>query len=417
MNRQIVCVESPDFLVTELASIAVGQGDTVVALSKDGRFEDGVPVVRADVRGDLHGAITGLKEAGIAPDAVITGQEMFLTHTAALADAFGVARVPSAAVASARDKALMKRAWLSAGVPTPLGRHDRVTTDIAHLTEGMEYPLIVKPTMGYASCGVRRVDSPSELREQIRNVQILNATVVAREGTRRSDLLIEEYIDGPEFSVDTVWFDGEPLCDGVLSKGQLPGPFFPDRLYYVDPHLPATSRSAIVDVSHRAARALGITHGATHTEIRFRGDEPYVLETTNRPGAGGLFYGLFAAAYGVDFYGAYYHAAVATGVEQLRRQVNVEAVRAPQDGEYFFWYNIPSRGTGVIREIRGVDRLAARPEITRCLSYKQPGAMLYPPGLEVDYFCSVLGRYIRQAGSPPLETFVTGYDDALEVIL
>lgn len=420
MKQTIVCVESPDFFLQELRRLAVEEGDRIVVVSQDERHRGDENVLAVDPRVEHERAVAEIGAAVGKPDAVITTQEMFLTQAAALADAFGVARNPLASVVASRDKARMKRIWFESGVRTPSGVYCCSAAELGGQLEALAFPVIAKPTMGFSSCGVRKVASADELSDQLGKIFLINSTVVAKERLQGAGFLVEEYVDGPEFSIDTVWFDGQPLCDGILSKGSANGPYFPDRLYYLAPLMSAEIALKIKDLSHQAVRALGVTHGATHTEIRFRGDEPFVLETTNRPGAGGLFYQLFTRSLGVDFHRLYYLAAVCGSLGELRDRAKGcfgnDVERAPDRDEYAFWYNLPHKGSGVIKEIRGIDDLRARPEIDLCLCYKQPGAVLYPEGLDPDYFCSLLGTYRCKTGDPAIEDYITSYDDALEVI-
>ncbi|GIG87909.1 ATP-grasp domain-containing protein [Plantactinospora endophytica] len=415
MNRSLVVVESPDFFVADMTRVAEAEQDRVYVLTKDARTT-GPNVIRADVRKNPAEAMAAVRRTVGAPTAVLTAQEMFLTETAGLADALGVGHGSRETALRSRDKATMKRIWLDAEVATPRGWSFRSAQEVRDTCADLSYPLIVKPTHGYASCGVRKVDSERELLEHLQAVSMINATVIGRE---RPDagIVVEEYLDGEEYSVDTVWFDGVPACDGLMSKGAAVGPYYPDRLYHIDPELPPTVAADIIRLSHDAVRALGIRSGATHTEIRLRGGVPYVLETTNRPGAGGLFYPLFQQAHGVDFARVLYHATMATSWNEFEVAVGTPTATSAAAGTHYFWYNLPHPRSGVIREIRGLAELAERQEVLRCLCYKQPGAVLYPDGLNADYFCSVLGRYQPGPADPPISEFVRSYDEALEVVL
>lgn len=415
MNRSLVIVESPDFFVAEMTRVAETEQDRVYVLTKDARAT-GPNVIHADIRKEPAEAMAAIRRTVGTPAGVLTAQEMFLTETAALADALKLAQGSREIALRARDKAAMKRIWLDAAVATPRGWSFRSAQDVRDNCADLSYPLIVKPSHGYASCGVRRVHSQRELLEHLQAVSMINATVIGRE---RPDagIVVEEYLDGEEYSVDTVWFAGLPVCDGLMSKGTPVGPYYPDRLYHINPELPPSAAADIIRLSHDAVRALGIRSGATHTEIRLRGGVPYVLETTNRPGAGGLFYPLFQQAHGVDFARVLHHATLATSQLEFRATAGTPTTASAAAGTHYFWYNLPHQGSGVIREIRGLAELANRQEVLRCVCYKQPGGVLYPDGLNADYFCSVLGRYQPGPTDPPISEFVRSYDEALEVVL
>jgi biotin carboxylase len=415
MNRNLLLVESPDFFIDDLARIARAEGDRIHLVTKEGRHRD-VNVIRADVRDDPAAAVTAVRDAVGRPDGILTAQEMFLTETAALAAALGVAHADPAVAARARDKVSMKQIWTAAGVATPRGWDFASARQVRDSIDDFTYPLILKPSHGYASCGVRKVENREELLKHLRDISLLNATVISREHAA-AGIVVEEYLDGEEFSIDTVWFDGEPLCDGIMSKGTAVGPYYPDRLYRIDPALEPALARRITQLSHDAVRALGIRSGATHTEVRLRDGVPHVLESTNRPGAGGLFYPLFQQAHGVDFTRTLYHAAVSTTRDQLTAGIGTCQASRPDPGAHYFWYNIPAQQVGIIREIRGLDHLAGRPEVLRCICYKQAGGVLYAEGLNADYFCSVLGCYRPDPAEPSITDFVRAYDDMLEVVL
>jgi biotin carboxylase len=407
MSHTFLCVETPEFMLDGLERVAADRGDALVVVSQQDRSGRAAAWIDADVRSqgdEVRRAVTALRPA---PSAVTTTSEMFLLQADALARELGVARNGPGAVARTRDKQLMKTAWRAAGVLTPAGTHYSSPADLKRDADALDYPVIVKPTHGYASVGVRLVHGPAELLAHLRQVQLVNVTLVAKERPEQPGILVEEFVDGPEYSVDTLWQDGVPLFDGVLSRNSEAGPYYPDRLYYLDPGLPEADRLAITGATHAAVAALGVRNGATHTEVRVKGGRVHVLESTSRPGAGGMFYDLFNRAYGIDLHRAYYDNAMGLPVERLD---------PPQPGLAHFFYSIPARGEGIVKEVRGLDELRARPEVFGLVLFKQPGSMLYREGLDSEYFCCVLGAHDARAGEPVTD-YVRRYDDCLEVVV
>src|SRR5205807_9281029 len=131
-----------------------------------------------------------------------------------------VARDPVTAVSAARDKAQMKRAWLTSGIRTPQGKFFPTVACLQEDLARLDFPVIAKPSAGFASCGVRKIDSSAELIDHLRSIFLFNSTVVARERLPETGFIVEEYIDGPEFSVDTIRFAGQPLCDRIMSPNK-----------------------------------------------------------------------------------------------------------------------------------------------------------------------------------------------------
>ncbi|MGI5155426.1 ATP-grasp domain-containing protein [Microbispora sp. CA-102843] len=414
-----VCLETTEFFTRELARVAAVERDQLLLVTAGPPPLEGFPSLVTDARADPAGTAAAIRarcaEAPVA--AVLTEREVFLETAAELTELLGVAGNPPEVVRAARDKARMKEIWSAAGVRTPAGRSFRSRAELA--PETLTYPVVVKPARGFASCGVRRVDSPAELLEQTKKIALINATLVARESDQDAGLLVEECLDGEEYSVDTVWFDGEPVCEFLLSRGHpglLAGPYYPDRLYLLQQSLPEERRREVSALARDAVRALGIRSGASHTEVRLRGGVPYVLESSARPGAGGVFYELVRRAHEVDFTRALYLSLVCSDRAELDARLGLVRWRQVPEGASYFWYNLPYRGAGLIEEIAGAEELERREDVLFCVWHKRPGGYLHAYNdLNPDYFCTVVGRHTAAQGGPPLEELVASYDRLIDV--
>ncbi len=103
-----------------------------------------------------------------------------------------------------RDKERMKQVLDAAGVRTP--RHASTTT-VAGVWEAAErigYPIIVKPIAGAGSADTYRVDSGAELAEVLPLLRHV------------PEVSVEEFVDGEEFTFDTICADGKILFENVL---------------------------------------------------------------------------------------------------------------------------------------------------------------------------------------------------------
>lgn len=412
MNRTLVSVETSGFFTERLARAAKEAGDTPLHATA-ANPPAGIDSIQVDVRlGEPHEIAERFRAAAKQPiAAVFTTQELLVGRVAAVADVLGVATIPAEAVSRARDKAAMKQAWSAAGVRTPKGVHHRSRSEL-DLTK-LRYPLIVKPTHGFASCGVRRVNTEDELFTQLRKIGLLNATTIGRGAGTTTGFLIEECLDGDEYSVDTVWFDGEPVGDLMLSHvhlGGATGPYYPDRLYVLDRRMDPALRERVVELTHDAVRALGISRGPTHTEVRFHGDTPYVLETAVRPGAGGMFYEMLRLAHGPDLFGAMY-ASLIGGEHRVE-----PAAWSALDADYY-WYNMPYSGDGIVSDIVGLDEVRAMTDVLLCVAFKGKGDHLSPDGdLNSDYFCNILARHPEASNRASIDAALRLYDDTVRVV-
>lgn len=93
----------------------------------------------------------------------------------------------------AMDKALTKQFWQGIGIPTPAYLCFEGLVDEALINKTMQYPLIVKPSREGSTIGISKVDGPEQLPA---------ALVMAQRYD--SDVLVEEYITGKEYTVTVI---------------------------------------------------------------------------------------------------------------------------------------------------------------------------------------------------------------------
>ena len=82
-------------------------------------------------------------------------------------------------------------------------------------------------------------------------------------------VLIEEYLPGPELSIDGLLDDGALAVTAIFDKPAAPGaPTFEETLLVTPPLLPGPVLNAAVGTARKAARVLGLTSGQVHAELR-----------------------------------------------------------------------------------------------------------------------------------------------------
>ncbi len=195
---------------------------------------------------------------------------------------------PDAAWASTNKKAARQR-FAAAGLPTPWFLELPESGEEAHRAR-VRYPCVVKPLGLSGSRGVIRADSRGELDLAVARVRALLARKDIRTLRTGLDgtLLVEGYVDGPEYAVEGVLTGGRFRAFAIFEKPDpLNGPFFEETIYVTPPALTTRRRAAILAQVERAAGALGLVHGPVHAECRVADDGVYVLEVAARP-IGGL---------------------------------------------------------------------------------------------------------------------------------
>ena len=158
----------------------------------------------------------------------------------------------------ATNKHLMRLAFERAGLPSCKSILLEEDTDLAALP--LRYPLIVKPTDRSGSRGIRKVESPVQLRE---------AVAFAREPSFEKKVLAEEFAEGREYSVEYLSWQGEHHFLAVTEKFTTGAPLFVETGHLQPPeHMDDTTLARIRALVPKVLDSLGVRYGASHTELK-----------------------------------------------------------------------------------------------------------------------------------------------------
>jgi len=202
-----------------------------------------------------------------------------------------------------KDKAAMRRRLAELGGPAAelsVAAADATDADaLRAFGRDHGYPFVVKPTNITASLGIHKVCAEAEIPAVWAAVQELTTSPFAWGAFfELGPHLVEQWIEGPEFSVEAFSFDGRHVVVAVTEKTTAPG--FVELGHTQPARIPAADEAVLVDAAITFLDAVGQRHGASHTEIKLGPGGPKVIEGHNRIG-GDRIVDLLEAAYGVDF--------------------------------------------------------------------------------------------------------------------
>ncbi|WP_328665299.1 ATP-grasp domain-containing protein [Streptomyces sp. NBC_00328] len=212
---------------------------------------------------------------------VLTYEETRVESAAELATALGLRTSPRAAVSACRDKYLGRQALKERGVPQA---ESIAVTDLAQAQEAAErigYPVVVKPRALSASCGVTFVPGPQQLEEAYQEAGRIWFDEVPRS---EAPILVEEFLDGPEISVEALCRDGQVTALFVARKELGYAPGFEEVGHTVRADDPLLHDETLLKVLQDAHTAVGLTDTVTHTELRLTAAGPKVVEINARIG-------------------------------------------------------------------------------------------------------------------------------------
>ena len=170
---------------------------------------------------------------------------------------------------AAADKAAQRHRWATAGVCQPVFRILPAGTGeqaLAAAAAEAGFPCVVKAVSLSGSQGVLRADDEAAAITAATRIR----SVLAAAGRPASEpLIIEEYVPGPEVSIDGILTDGSLTVTAVFDKPDIPeGPTFEETLLVTPSRLPGQLLAEALATAEQAARTLGLRHGPIHAELR-----------------------------------------------------------------------------------------------------------------------------------------------------
>lgn len=310
-----------------------GNPKAVCAVEAD-RFE---PIDLKDRSSLIDFALKLKKEGGL--DGVFTAATDFSASVAAVAEACSLPGHSLEAALNASDKVRMRSRFAEAGVPSP--RYIGITTDTApHASSlfsqaGIAFPLVVKPADNMGARGCRTVLGESALAPAL-----ADAIRYSRTGTA----IVEEYMDGPEFSIEALVFDGEFLLTGLADRHIFFPPYFIEMGHTIPSGCTSAEADKIIDVFRQGIAALGLTYGAAKGDIKLTSRGAMVGEIAGRLSGGYMSGWTFPYASGIDLTSAALDLAVGSRPFSLKpKKADITAERA--------WISIP----GTIASVYGLE--------------------------------------------------------------
>lgn len=205
----------------------------------------------------LTEAARELKREGL--QGVFTAGTDFSTSVAWIAAECGFPGIPYQAACRAKNKALMREAFCRAGVPSPDFVRISGGADCDEAFRRLSFPAVVKPVDNMGARGVKKIEGPEELREWF-----YSASGYSTSG----EVLAEEYVPGPEFSLDAIVHGGRVDICGFADRHIRFSPYFVEMGHSMPARLPEKERQLVIDVFIRGIEAIGISEGAAKGDIK-----------------------------------------------------------------------------------------------------------------------------------------------------
>jgi biotin carboxylase len=320
-------------------------------------------------------------------DAIIPVDEDTAVVAASVAGALNLNHNPVDATLTAKNKHHMRDVLKRSGVQVPRFWSFSLDDDPREVAARVTYPCVVKPVFLSTSRGVMRADNEEEFAGVVRRLDriVSDPNLARRGGSLAREALIEEFIPGFEVAIEGLVTDGEFRMLAIFDKPDpLDGPFFEETIYVTPSRLNAEVQQQIVEMTAAATRAMGLTKGPVHAELRVNEQGPWVIEVAARA-IGGLCSRALRFDDGMSLEELIIRHALGEDTESIARESQAAGVMM-----------IPIPHAGILREVLGVDRAKAVPDIEDVIITAHITQQIQPPPEGASY----LGFIFSRAATP-----------------
>lgn len=307
-----------------------------------------------------------LLERPARAEAVIPAVEYGVVGAAVLARAWGLPGAGPAAARTMRDKIAMRTVAGAAGIAQPQWAVAEAAGDVAAFRDRHDGRCVLKPSNRQASLGVRVLGPDDDIAAAWQHCTQADEPMLRARYALPRRYLVEQRLDGPEVSAETLVHAGQAGFTNITAKAVLRG-ICPVEIGHVVPaELPPGSESALAERVRELVRATGFQHGVLHSEwILVNAREPHFIECAARL-PGDSIDVLIDLAYGGRFTEDYLAVLEGRGPVPPRRNQGAAAIR------------FLTARTGVVREIAGREAAAAVPGVREVTLAVTPGAIVGP---------------------------------------
>ena len=313
-------------------------------------------------------------------DGIVTNSEPVLHVMAKLTDELKLPSVTGRVISLFLEKNLMRDHLEKYGLNTVRYKSCKNIEEAIDFFRSMNRKLIMKPTDSSDSKGVYTVNSEEDINKYFAMSQNVNR--------RKQNVLLEDYIDGCEFSVDGICIDGRHYSLGIAEKRQFSYNENLDEELYFSYRNDKFDYKELKRINNNIAESTGLPFGMTHAEYKYKDGKFHFIEMAARGG------GSFISTLIVPFI---------SGIDTLK--ILIESSLGEEENKIveinkqfknrcaaLKFLSIPNEQSGIVNYINGMDALKQKGILKYSFNYKVGDFVK-----KADYGDERLGYYIAVA--------------------
>ena len=286
---------------------------------------------------------------------IASSSEYFVGIAAKLAKYFNLPGPDPDAISLCRNKEKQRLKMFRAGIGVPAYQKAARVTEAAAFVGKVGFPVVLKPVAGSGSIGVRLCRNLAEVTQHAE--LLLKRTVNECGLCQTNEILVEQYIDGDEYSVETF---GQEIV-GITKKHLGTEPYFVETGHDFPAFISTATRLAIAETVLKSLKILNLNWGPAHTEVRLNSEGVFVIEVNPRL-AGGFIPELVRYSSGIDLI-----------AETINLFLGRPTCLMPQRQFFSSIRFILSGTSGILAKVEGLKKARQLPGIEEVSMYRKPG--------------------------------------------
>jgi biotin carboxylase len=283
---------------------------------------------------------------------------------ATVASALGLPGIDVQSAALAFDKMAMKECFSNSGIPIPWFSPIRSLEHLKEIVADKGYPLVIKPTDSRGARGVLRLTRDIDLEWAFKH---------SMQYSPSSRIMVEEYLEGPQISTESMLLDGQGVTPGFIDRNyeylDLFSPYIIENGGQQPSCLQGEDKAAVSRVAEMAGRAMGIKNGVVKGDMVLTPQGPKVIEVAARLSGGWMSTDQIPLGTGVDLVGSAIQLA-------LGEEVDPEALRPRYQNGVAIRYFFPD--PGIITDIDNINEFKAMSWVHRLCLFAKVGDVIEP---------------------------------------
>jgi len=323
-----------------------------------------IPVIMStrDIEGSVRIAKKQHKRTPIS-GVLTSGTDASMT-VAAVANALGLPGIKFEDAEAATNKIKMRTRFKQHRVPSPDFMPVWTLAEAKEACRKLALPLVIKPADNMGARGVMCIDNKN---------MISDAFHAAKAASPSGEIIIEQFMEGPELSIDSVVFEGEVTFTGIADRIIEDHPYFIEKGHTMPSMLPVEIIEEAKRVMIAGIRALGITHGFAKGDIKVTPDGVKIGELAARLSGGFMSTHTFPYSTGVNLMKAAVEISLGLepgNLEPVKNLVSIERAIITEPG--------------VVKEISGIDEAKSVEYINDIFIGVVPGDQMVKPKSNID---------------------------------